>query len=73
MESINELFNQAQQLARQKEYEKAAELLRQAIAIDPTYDRARWLLESSRGCRADRQAEERAARSTSARSRMLCS
>ncbi len=46
MDRVGELFNQAQQLKRQKEYEKAAELLREAIAIDPTYDRAHWQLEA---------------------------
>ncbi|NLE60200.1 MAG: hypothetical protein GX616_17760, partial [Planctomycetes bacterium] len=46
MERIGELFNQAEQLKRQKEYEMSAELLREAMAIDPTYERAKWQLEA---------------------------
>src|SRR5690606_15692628 len=44
-ERIAQLFDQVMELRRQREYEKAAELLREILVIDPTYERAQFLLD----------------------------
>jgi type II secretory pathway component GspD/PulD (secretin) len=44
-ERVGQLFDQVTQLRRERQYEKAADLLRQILVIDPNYERASFMLE----------------------------
>lgn len=45
-ERIGQLFERVQELRARREYERAADLLREILVIDPTYERARFLLDA---------------------------
>ncbi len=44
-EKINQLFDQAMKFRVDREYAKAADVLKEVLTIDPTYERAKWLME----------------------------
>jgi len=44
-ERISQLFDQVMQLRTEKEYLKAADVLREILTIDPTYERAQFMLQ----------------------------
>jgi len=46
-ESVQQLFNQAEQLRRERRFEEASEVLRQILRIDPGNAKARYQLEVS--------------------------
>ncbi len=44
-ERIGQLFEQVMQLRGERQYEKAAAILREILVIDPTYERAKFVLD----------------------------
>ena len=64
---VDQLFAQSQQLAREQQYEKAAEILEEIIALDPTYERAKWRIQDLQDAhliKKDRDNREEFLRST---------
>nr|HPZ98603.1 hypothetical protein [Phycisphaerae bacterium] len=44
-ERVGQLFDQVMELRRERQYERAAELLREILVIDPSYERAQFMLD----------------------------